>query len=46
MHEIIDAAHKLKFMTILATNGIHLAENPELAAKLKRSGLEHCISSI
>ena len=39
MPEIIDAAHKLKFMTILATNGIHLADNPELAAKLKQHGL-------
>jgi uncharacterized radical SAM superfamily Fe-S cluster-containing enzyme len=39
IHEIIGTAHKLKFMTILATNGIHLAENPELAEKLKRTGL-------
>ena len=39
MPEIIGTAHKLKFMTILATNGIHLAEDPELAAKLKRNGL-------
>jgi len=39
MHEIIAAAHKLKFMTILATNGIHLAESPERAAELKRNGL-------
>ena len=39
MHEIIGAAHRLKFMTILATNGIHLAESPELAAKLKQNGL-------
>jgi hypothetical protein len=39
IHEIIGAAHKLKFMTILATNGIHLAENPDLAVKLKQSGL-------
>jgi len=39
MHEIIAAAHKLKFMTILATNGIHLAETPGLAAKLKENGL-------
>ena len=39
MHEIIGVAHRLKFMTILATNGIHLAESPELAAKLKQSGL-------
>jgi 7,8-dihydro-6-hydroxymethylpterin dimethyltransferase len=39
MHEIIAAAHDLKFMTILATNGIHIAEEPERAAQLKQSGL-------
>lgn len=39
MHEIIEAAHKLHFMTILATNGIKLAESPEIAAKLKKQGL-------
>ena len=39
MHEIIGAAHKLKFMTILATNGVKLAESPEIAAKLKENGL-------
>ncbi|HUJ85101.1 MAG TPA: radical SAM protein [Candidatus Acidoferrales bacterium] len=39
MHEIIAAAHQLKFMTILATNGIHIAEEPERAAQLKQSGL-------
>ncbi len=39
MHEIIGLAHKLRFMTILATNGIRLVESPELAAKLKESGL-------
>ena len=39
MPEIIGAAHKLKFMTILATNGEHLAENPQLAEKLKENGL-------
>jgi len=39
IHEIIGTAHQLKFMTILATNGIHLAENPELAERLKRNGL-------
>ncbi len=37
--EIIGAAHNLHFMTILATNGIGLAESPELAAKLKKAGL-------
>ncbi len=39
MHEIIAEAHKLKFMTILATNGIHIAEEPERAEQLKKSGL-------
>jgi uncharacterized radical SAM superfamily Fe-S cluster-containing enzyme len=39
MHEIIAEAHRLKFMTILATNGIHLAEQPERAAQLKKCGL-------
>jgi uncharacterized radical SAM superfamily Fe-S cluster-containing enzyme len=39
MPEIIAAAHKLRFMTILATNGIRLAESPELAVKLKKNGL-------
>ncbi len=35
MPEIIAAAHKLKFMTILATNGLHLVDTPGLAKKLK-----------
>jgi uncharacterized radical SAM superfamily Fe-S cluster-containing enzyme len=39
IHEIIAAAHELKFMTILATNGIHIAEEPERAAQLKQNGL-------
>lgn len=39
MHEIVGAAHKLKFMTILATNGVKLSESPEIAAKLKENGL-------
>lgn len=39
MSEIIAAAHTLRFMTILATNGVRLAESPELAAKLKKNGL-------
>ena len=39
MPEIIGAAHKLRFMTILATNGVRLAESPELALKLKKNGL-------
>lgn len=39
MHEIIGAAHRLRFMTILATNGVKLAESPEIASKLKKNGL-------
>jgi len=39
MHEIISVAHNLRFMTILATNGIHISEFPERAAELKRNGL-------
>ena len=39
MPEIIGVAHKLKFMTILATNGTHLVDNPELAERLKNNGL-------
>jgi 7,8-dihydro-6-hydroxymethylpterin dimethyltransferase len=39
MPEIIAAAHKLKFMTILATNGTHLVDTPGLATKLKDNGL-------
>jgi hypothetical protein len=39
MPEIIGAAHKLKFMTILATNGTHLVDTPGLAKKLKDKGL-------
>jgi uncharacterized radical SAM superfamily Fe-S cluster-containing enzyme len=39
MPEIIGAAHKLRFMTILATNGIRLAESSQLALKLKKNGL-------
>jgi len=39
MHEIIGVAHKLRFMTILATNGVRLAESPEIAVKLKENGL-------
>lgn len=39
MPEIIAFAHRLKFMTILATNGTHLVDTPGLAKKLKDSGL-------
>ncbi|MEJ5327116.1 MAG: tetraether lipid synthase Tes [Candidatus Bathyarchaeia archaeon] len=39
MPEIIAAAHKLRFMTILATNGVKLARSEELVKKLKEKGL-------
>ncbi|MDR0461073.1 MAG: radical SAM protein [Nitrososphaerota archaeon] len=39
MPEIIAAAHRLKFMTILATNGTHLVDTPGLAKELKEKGL-------
>jgi uncharacterized radical SAM superfamily Fe-S cluster-containing enzyme len=39
MPEIIGVAHKLRFMTILATNGTHLVDTPGLAKKLKDNGL-------
>jgi uncharacterized radical SAM superfamily Fe-S cluster-containing enzyme len=39
MPEIIGIAHKLQFMTVLATNGVKLAKNPDLARKLKEKGL-------
>jgi len=39
MPEIIAAAHRLKFMTILATNGTHLVTDEGLAKRLKDSGL-------
>ncbi|MDR2708299.1 MAG: radical SAM protein [Nitrososphaerota archaeon] len=39
MPEIIAAAHRLKFMTILATNGTHLVDTPGLAKQLKDNGL-------
>ena len=37
--EIVRFAHDLGFLTILATNGLKIAQNPDLAAKLKKSGL-------
>jgi uncharacterized radical SAM superfamily Fe-S cluster-containing enzyme len=39
MPDIIAAAHRLKFMTILATNGTHLVTDEGLAQKLKDNGL-------
>ncbi|MEM3161848.1 MAG: radical SAM protein [Candidatus Bathyarchaeia archaeon] len=37
--EVIQYAHELRFMTIIATNGLRLAKEPSLAAELKKSGL-------
>jgi len=37
--EIVKMAHSLKFMTILATNGLRISENPKLAQELKQAGL-------
>ena len=37
--EIIKMAHSLKFMIILATNGLGIFENPNLAQELKHAGL-------
>jgi len=39
MPEIVGVAHKLKYMTILATNGLRLSQDFDLAAKLKQNGL-------
>ena len=37
--EIVKEAHSLKFMIILATNGLRISENPKLAQELKQAGL-------
>ena len=37
--EIVAIAHRLRFMTILATNGLRISENPQLARELKEAGL-------
>ena len=39
MPEIIAEAHRLRFMAILATNGIKLADDPALAERFKKAGL-------
>lgn len=39
LSEIIGFAHKLGFLTILATNGVRIAKSPSIAAELKKSGL-------
>ena len=37
--EIVAIAHHLRFMTILATNGLQISRNPQLARELKDAGL-------
>lgn len=37
--EIVKVAHDLKFMILLATNGIKMSNDPELVRKLKNAGL-------
>ncbi|PVX24764.1 MAG: radical SAM protein [Candidatus Bathyarchaeum sp.] len=37
--EIVKMAHDLKFMILLATNGIRMSNDPELVKKLKKAGL-------
>lgn len=37
--EIVKMAHDLKFMILLATNGIRMSKDPELVRKLKKAGL-------
>ena len=37
--EIVQMAHDLKFMILLATNGIRMSQDPELVRKLKKAGL-------
>jgi uncharacterized radical SAM superfamily Fe-S cluster-containing enzyme len=37
--EIVKMAHDLKFMILLATNGIRMSNDPELVKQLKKAGL-------
>ena len=37
--EIVQMAHDLKFMILLATNGIRMSNDPELVRQLKKAGL-------
>jgi len=37
--EIVKMAHDMKFMILLATNGIRMSQDPELVRKLKKAGL-------
>ena len=37
--EIVKMAHDLRFMVLLATNGLRMAQNPKMVKKLKNAGL-------
>ncbi|MDG6223396.1 MAG: radical SAM protein [Candidatus Bathyarchaeota archaeon] len=37
--EIVQMAHDLKYMILLATNGVRMSNDPELVRKLKKAGL-------
>jgi 7,8-dihydro-6-hydroxymethylpterin dimethyltransferase len=37
--EIVKMAHDLKFMILLATNGVRMSQDPELVKNLKKAGL-------
>ena len=37
--EIVQMAHDLKFMILLATNGLRMSQDPELVRRLKKAGL-------
>jgi uncharacterized radical SAM superfamily Fe-S cluster-containing enzyme len=37
--EIVQMAHDLKYMILLATNGVRMSNEPELVKKLKKAGL-------
>ncbi len=37
--EIVKIAHDLRFMVLLATNGLKMAQNPKMVEKLKNAGL-------
>jgi len=37
--EIVKMAHEMKFMILLATNGIRMSQDPELVKQLKKAGL-------
>jgi len=37
--EIVKMAHELRFMILLATNGLRMAQNPKMVKELKKAGL-------